>query len=89
MKRRAFLFGGLFGSGLGLLAIGKTAASEPGTIPECSEHEPLTCYSETPAISIMHPADPASKVRARSLVPCRKCGVLFALVDGVTFEVRS
>lgn len=79
MNRRSFLsLGGLFGVGAGLAASVAKASrpTDPKTMLSCEgEHEPIESYcGPQTAIAIGHVDDPI-----RALVPCKKCGALFAL----------
>lgn len=79
MNRRGFLsLGGLFGVGAGLVATVSNASrpTDPRAMVACDgPHEPMMGYLVgDPAICIAHTDDPA-----RTLVPCKRCGVLFAM----------
>lgn len=79
MNRRSFLsLGGLFGVGTGLVTSVAQASrpTSPRTMLSCEgAHEPIESYcGPQTALVIGHYDDPG-----RALVPCRKCGALFAL----------
>lgn len=78
MNRRSFLsLGGLFGVGAGLAATVTQASrpTDPRTMLACEgAHEPVDNYFENAAICIANRND-----NPRTLVPCKKCGALFAL----------
>lgn len=79
MNRRSFLsLGGLFGVGAGMAASVAAASRPTGakTMLSCEgAHEPVEEYcGRKTAIAIAHNNDPV-----RALVPCKKCGALFAL----------
>mgnify|MGYP001393468356 CR=1 FL=1 len=78
MNRRSFLsLGGLFGVGAGLVATAVQASrpTDPKTMLSCEgAHEPVEQYFENSAICIANKDD-----ASRTLVPCKKCGALFAL----------
>jgi len=79
MNRRSFLsLGGLFGVGAGLAATVSHASrpTDPRAMVSCEgAHEPVAAYIDgDPAICIGTTDDPA-----RTLVPCKRCGALFAL----------
>ena len=78
MNRRSFLsLGGLFGVGAGLVTSVAQASrpTDPRAMVSCEgAHEPVEEYFENSAISIANKDD-----AARTLVPCKKCGALFAL----------
>lgn len=88
MNRRSFLsLGGLFGVGAGLVTSVAQASrpTSPRTMLSCDgEHEPVESYcGPHTALAIGHYDDPA-----RALVPCRKCGALFALPHKAMLEER-
>jgi hypothetical protein len=76
MNRRGFVFGGAV---LGVISAGvalaKEAARQPGTYSLCrDQHEPVQLYVDYPAFTMSN-----GEKDVRPLVPCRKCGVLFAV----------
>lgn len=81
MNRRQFFFSGLFGVGAGLVATAAQASrpTSPRTMLACTgAHEPVESYlSYNTALAIGHRDDPM-----RAVVPCKKCGALFALPHG-------
>lgn len=79
MNRRSFLsLGGLFGVGAGLVTSVAQASrpTDPTTMLSCDgQHEPVLSYcGPRTALAIGHYDDDT-----RALVPCKKCGALFAL----------
>lgn len=75
MNRRGFLFGGALGLGSGFLASVATASRpETALVPCTGLHEPVEGYLEQSAIMINTKDDPP-----RNLVPCKRCGALFAV----------
>lgn len=76
MNRRSFILGGgLIGVlGAAAQAVAKAARPEKAMVGCKDHHEPADNYHEQPAIAIGHQGD-----TTRSLVPCKKCGALFAL----------
>ena len=78
MNRRNFIsLGGLFGVGAGLAASVAQASrpTDSKTMLSCEgAHEPVEQYFENSAICIANKDD-----ASRTLVPCKKCGALFAL----------
>lgn len=77
MNRRGFLFGGALGLGSGFVsAVAHSSRPDnPRAMEPCTgQHEPVEGYFEHVAIAICTKDD-----AVRTLVPCKRCGVLFAL----------
>lgn len=76
MNRRSFIFGGGIVAVAGAVATVIIKASQPNdSVSLCKDlHEPLEIYKKQVAIAISNTDDPV-----RTIVPCAKCGVLFAL----------
>ena len=76
MNRRAFLLGGgLIGVTSATVASILKASQPEGSVAICKDsHQPIQSYIDRPALGISDGKD-----AFRSLVPCKNCGVLFAL----------
>lgn len=76
MNRRSFLLGGgLIGVAAAAVAATIKASQPEGSVAICKDsHEPIEIYKKQVAIAIGNTNEPS-----RALVPCAKCGVLFAL----------
>lgn len=83
MNRRSFLKGGgIFAVVGAAVALVKIESQPVGSMVPCQgSHEPVEAYTKTAAIQISHAAAPEG---TRTLVPCRKCGALFALLIPTT-----
>lgn len=75
MNRRAFLLGG--GALTGVIAAIRRSAQPEGSVDTCSgAHTPHPGYIKSPALAMGLSSE---KDGIRDLVPCKVCGVLFAL----------
>jgi len=79
VNRRDFLFGGgLFGVAGAAIAAAKQASQPEGSVSICKDsHVPHEGFVEAPAYGMML----KSEKGMRNLVPCKNCGVLFALTS--------
>lgn len=76
MNRRSFLMGGgLIGAVTALVATAKEEARLHEELAPCEAHVPDEDYLKAPAFAMTHVSSPEIK----ALVPCKKCGALFAL----------
>lgn len=85
-NRRKFLLGGGFLAIVpALAAITLKEASPAGSKRLCKDHhEPIEAYITHSAIAIGNTNDPA-----RSLVPCKNCGVLFGITINPNQKLRT
>jgi len=79
VNRRSFLMGGgLIGAVTALVATAKEEARPQEELAPCDGHVPDAGYLNAPAFAMMHGSSPEKK----AMVPCKKCGALFALTMG-------
>lgn len=80
MNRRDFLLGGgIFGVAGAAIAATKQASQPEGSVTICKDsHIPHPGYLEQAGLAMGHGGKNPEKV-CRALIPCQKCGVLFAL----------
>lgn len=81
MRRRDFfLGGGLIGVVAAVVATTRKASQPTGSVEICKDgHMPHGQYMKTPCFAMGQVGVDRESDAMRSLVPCRKCGVLFAL----------
>lgn len=83
MNRRNFLLaGGLIGTVSAFVAATRKASQPEGSVKICNgAHQPQQAYIDRPAFAMsqMGQNDERLQDTVRALVPCQKCGVLFAL----------